>query len=113
MSHAKAISSATFRREVLESSVPVLVDFYADWCGPCRMLAPVLDRLAGEFQGRVKIVKVNVDAEPELANTYRVESIPALVVLAAGQEIGRTAGVVPEAGLRGALQQLADESQAA
>ncbi|RLS75072.1 MAG: thioredoxin, partial [Planctomycetota bacterium] len=72
-------SAENFSRDVLSSPVPVLVDFYADWCGPCRMLAPTLDKLAVEFSGKARIVKVNVDKEPELATQYRVSSIPALM----------------------------------
>jgi thioredoxin 1 len=108
MSSVIHASSANFSREVLQSNVPVLVDFYADWCGPCRMLAPTLSRLATEFAGKVKIVKVNVDEEPDLASQFQVESIPTLAFVAAGKVIGRTSGLVPEAGLRQALNQLAE-----
>jgi thioredoxin 1 len=101
-------TTATFDATVLQSPVPVLVDFYADWCGPCRMLAPALDRLAGEFAGRVRIVKVNVDEAPEIAARYRVSSIPALVFIANGRTAGQTAGLIPEAPLRQALEKLAD-----
>ncbi len=106
MSHVSNISHATFSNEVLQSSVPVLVDFYADWCGPCRMLAPTLNKLSEEFSDRVKIVKVNVDAEPELADQFRIESIPTLVFFAEGRPVGRASGVVNESGLRNALNQL-------
>ncbi|MCA9057310.1 MAG: thioredoxin, partial [Planctomycetaceae bacterium] len=95
-----------FQRDVMESPVPVLVDFYADWCGPCRMLAPTLDRLAVEFDGKARIVKVNVDQEPALARQFQVSSIPALVLVQSGQIAAQTAGAVPEATLRSALNQL-------
>ena len=107
MSSVKQVSKESFSREVLQSAVPVLVDFYADWCGPCRMLAPTLERLAAEMAGRAKIVKVNVDEEPELANHFQVSSIPTLAFFAHGDLVGRTAGLAPEAGLRQALNQLA------
>ena len=107
MNAVSQISSQTFQQEVLQSSVPVLIDFYADWCGPCRMLAPVLERLAIEFSGRAKVVKVNVDQEPGLAGQFQVESIPTLVFLVAGRLVGRTAGLASEASLRQALNQLA------
>jgi thioredoxin 1 len=110
MSALQHVSKATFAREVLQSTVPVLVDFYADWCGPCRTLAPTLERLAAEFAGRAKIVKVNVDAEPELASQFRVQSIPTLAFIAGGELVGKTAGLVPETGLREALHQLAEET---
>lgn len=100
------VSSATFSREVVQSRVPVLVDFYADWCGPCRMLAPTLERLAVEFSGKAKIVKVNVDEEPELANRFQVASIPTLVFLVGGKVVSTTSGLAPESGLRQALNQL-------
>lgn len=107
MSAVHNVTNRSFSTEVLESSVPVLVDFYADWCGPCRMLAPTLTKLSSEFSDRVKIVKVDIDAEPELANQFRVESIPLLVFFAEGRPVGRAAGVVHESGLRNALNQLA------
>lgn len=107
MSSLEHLSKTNFEREVYQSDVPVLVDFYADWCGPCRMLAPALERLAGEFAGRAKIVKVDVDAEPELANQFQVSSIPTLAFFANGELLNKTAGLVPEGNLRQALNQLA------
>lgn len=107
MSSLKHVSQATFSSEVVQSPVPVLVDFYADWCGPCRMLAPTLERLSAEFADRARIVKVNVDEEPELASQFQVESIPTLAFFDAGKLVGRTAGLVPETSLRQALSQLA------
>ncbi|MFO0914421.1 MAG: thioredoxin [Pirellulales bacterium] len=100
------VSNSTFRQEVLDAQVPVLVDFYADWCGPCRMLAPVLDRLSAEFQGRAKIVKINVDEEPELASEYRVSAIPTLLLVQNGEVVGRGEGMASEANLRSALEQM-------
>jgi thioredoxin len=99
-------SSQNFSRDVLSSPVPVLVDFYADWCGPCRMLAPTLDKLAAEFSGKARIVKVNVDKEPELATQYRVSSIPALVFIADGEVVAQSAGAASEVALRRALNQM-------
>ena len=99
-------SAANFSRDVLSSPVPVLVDFYADWCGPCRMLAPTLDRLAVEFSGKARIVKVNVDKEPGLATQYQVSSIPALMFVADGDVVARSAGAASEATLRKALKQI-------
>ena len=106
MNAVKHVSKANFAPEVLNSSVPVLIDFYADWCGPCRTLAPVLERLATEFSGQAKIVKVNIDSEPELAGQFQVQSIPTLAVVAGGRVLGQTAGLVPEANLRQVLTQL-------
>ena len=99
-------SAENFSRDVLSSPVPVLVDFYADWCGPCRMRAPTLDKLAVEFSGKARIVKVNVDKEPELATQYRVSSIPALMFIADGKVVSQSAGAASEVALRRALNQL-------
>ena len=99
-------SSQNFSRDVLSSPVPVLVDFYADWCGPCRMLAPTLDKLAVEFSGKARIVKVNVDKEPELATRYQVSAIPALVFIDDGKVVAQSAGAASEAALRRALNQM-------
>jgi thioredoxin len=99
-------SAAEFFTRCLSSPVPVLVDFYADWCGPCRMLAPTLDKLAVEFSGKARIVKVNVDKDPELATRYQVSSIPALVFIDDGKVVAQSAGAASEAALRRALNQM-------
>lgn len=106
MNLVKHVSKATFSQEVLASAVPVMVDFYADWCGPCRMLGPTLERLSLEFAGRAKIVKVNVDEEPELARNFQVESLPTLILFRQGINLSRITGLVPESNLRWALNQL-------
>ncbi len=108
MSLLTHVTTQSFKHDVLESHVPVLVDFYADWCGPCRMLAPTLQKLSEEFEGTVKIVKVNVDAEPALANQFQVRSIPMLAVFVEGQLVGQSSGAIQENSLRTALSELAD-----
>ncbi len=90
----KEISSREFAREVIESELPVLVDFFAEWCGPCRMLSPVMEQLAEEYEGKVKLVKLNVDQAPELASSYGINSIPALLYFKNGQVKGTSVGFV-------------------
>ncbi len=91
---------ATFERDVLQSSLPVLVDFWAPWCGPCRMVEPVMEKWAREYAGRVNIVKMNVDENPQTAAQYGVQSIPTMLVVKNGQIIDRWAGALPENALR-------------
>lgn len=106
MSPVLHVSQATFARDVLQSSVPVLVDFYADWCGPCRMLAPTLDNIAAEFDGQAKVVKVNIDNDPALADQFSVSSIPTLLLLVGGKVVGRQVGLPRQGSLRDALKQV-------
>ena len=88
------ITKNNFESEVLRSEVPVLLDFWATWCPPCRMLSPVIEEIAGEYEGRAKVGKVNVDEEPELAMRYNVMSIPTLVVIQNGEEVNKSVGLV-------------------
>ena len=90
------ITVSNFESEVLRSDQPVLVDFYADWCGPCRMLAPVLEEIAREYEGGVKVGKVNVDEQMELAQKFGVSSIPLLVVFKNGQPVAKSLGYRPK-----------------
>lgn len=90
------ITVSNFESEVLRSDQPVLVDFYADWCGPCRMLAPVLEEIAREYEGGVKVGKVNVDEQMELAQKFGVSSIPLLVVFKDGQPVAKSLGYRPK-----------------
>lgn len=88
----KEISSTNFSQEVLQSELPVLVDFFAEWCGPCRMLSPVMQELSAEYGGKVKFVKLNVDRAPELASSFGINSIPALLYFKNGQVKGSSVG---------------------
>jgi thioredoxin 2 len=90
------VAQEDFERSVLQSGVPVLVDFYADWCAPCRMLAPILDRLAAAGQGRVLVAKVDTDASPEVAGRYGIRSIPTVILFRDGVEAERSVGIEPE-----------------
>lgn len=90
------VSAADFEREVINSPVPVLVDFWATWCPPCRMIAPILESIAAEKAGEIKIVKVNVDQEPALSSKYQISSIPTLILFNNGKQVNRIAGALPK-----------------
>ena len=104
MSSLMTVTSETFEPEVLGSDLPVIVDFYADWCPPCRMLGPMLDRLAVEFSGRIKFVKINSDAENALAASFQVTGLPTVVFMENGQNVGQFAGLPEESALRNELE---------
>ncbi|NLK04346.1 MAG: thioredoxin [Clostridiales bacterium] len=95
-----------FKKEALEADMPVLVDFYADWCGPCKMMAPVIDELAKEYEGKVKIGKLNVDDNPETARQYRVMTIPTLIIYKNGELVDTVVGVVAKNALKEKLDAL-------
>jgi thioredoxin 1 len=90
------VSDADFESEVLKSAGPVVVDFWAEWCGPCRQIAPALEEIAGSLNGRVKIVKLNVDENPRTASKYGVMSIPTLMIFKNGEMASRQVGAVPK-----------------
>ena len=91
------VTDATFSAEVEHSPLPVLLDLWAPWCGPCRTVAPVVEELAGEFAGRVRVAKLNIDENPQTATRFQVRSIPTLLVLKGGKEMERIVGVQPKA----------------
>jgi thioredoxin 1 len=93
------VSDATFESEVLKSSEPVVVDFWAEWCGPCKMIAPALEEIAGSLNGKVKIVKLNVDENPATASKYGIMSIPTLMLFKNGELASRQIGAAPKAKL--------------
>ena len=101
------LSTANFDAEVLKSPVPVLVDFWAEWCGPCKMIGPVLDELAGEYAGKIKIGKVNIDEQNALAAQFRIQSIPTLLVFKNGQVIEQMVGAKSKPALRASLDNAA------
>jgi thioredoxin 1 len=105
MHHVKELSDKDFESEVLKSTEPVLIDFWAPWCGPCRMIAPVIEELATENQGAVKVAKINIDDSPNTAATYGVSSIPTLMVFKNGEVVDRFVGVQPKKRLQDAIDQ--------
>ncbi len=98
------ISDDTFQSEVIESDVPVLVDFWADWCGPCKVVAPAVKALAGEFDGRCKVAKLDIDANPHTPTRYGVRSIPTLLIFKGGAPVDQVVGAVPKSVLKGRLE---------
>ena len=102
-----SVTDATFAEEVERSPVPVLLDLWAPWCGPCRMIAPVLESLASEWAGRVRVAKLNVDENPATASRFNARSIPLLVVIKDGREVDRIVGVQPRGEIERRLQRVA------
>ena len=101
------LNTGNFPAEVLKSSTPVLVDFWAEWCGPCKMIAPVLDELASEYDGRVKIGKVNIDEDQALASQYGVRAIPTLLIFKDGQVAEQIVGMRSKRDLKSSLDKVA------
>ena len=99
-------TSENFETEVLKSEVPVLVDFFATWCGPCKMMSPVISELAAEYEGKVKVGKIDTDENPEIAAQFGVMSIPNFVIIKGGKVVGNVVGAVPKAVLAGKLNEV-------
>ena len=104
MSTVASITQDTFQTEVLKSDVPVLVDFWAPWCGPCRMVASVVEEVAQEYEGQLKVVKVNTDEQPGIASQYGIRSIPTLMVFMGGEKMDQMVGAVSKATLTKAVE---------
>ncbi|TVZ01734.1 thioredoxin [Trebonia kvetii] len=99
MGATKAVTDATFEAEVLKSSKPVIVDYWAEWCGPCRMIAPVLEEIASEYGEKIDVVKLNVDENPAIAQRYQILAIPTLNVFQNGEVVKQIKGAKPKAAL--------------
>jgi thioredoxin 1 len=106
MASVPAVDSTNFKREVLESDIPVMVDFWAEWCVPCRMITPIVERLAQRYAGRLKVVKLDVDANQDLAIQYQVMSIPTLLFFKNGQPVDRIIGAVGEQAIVQKIEEL-------
>src|SRR5947208_12612145 len=100
MSKPSEVTDQNFESEVINAETPVLVDFWAPWCGPCRMVAPIVEELAGEYDGRVKFVKLNTDENPQIASKYGIRSIPTLLVFKGGEVAGQIVGFRPKSDLQ-------------
>ena len=104
MSAAAEVTDSSFKNEVLDSEVPVLVDFWAPWCGPCRMVAPVVEEIADQYKEQIKVVKVNTDENPTVASEYGIRSIPTLMIFKGGQRVDMVVGAVPKTTLANTIE---------
>lgn len=105
------VTDASFKQDVLESEIPVLVDFWAPWCGPCRMVAPVVEEIAEQYEGKVKVVKVNTDENSNVASKYGIRSIPTLMIFKDGERVDMVVGAVPKTTLANTLEKYITENQ--
>ncbi len=106
MSDEMKVTTSTFEAEVVKSAIPVVADFWAEWCGPCRMIAPVLKELAKDYKDKLKVAKINVDEEPDLASRYSIQSIPTLLFFKGGQVVKQQIGAVPRPVLEKIVKEL-------
>ena len=105
MAKPQDVNDKEFGTEVIDSDIPVLVDFWAEWCGPCKQIAPVVEELANEYDGKAKFVKLNVDNNPETSAKYGVRSIPTLLIFKGGAPVGQVVGAVPKSVLQARLEE--------
>ena len=106
MSQVLHTSETAFENDVLKSNVPVVVDFWAEWCGPCRVISPIIEELSKEYNGKVQFVKVNVDESPDLAGRFGVQGIPTLIIFKDAKEVGRLVGAAPKSRLAQEIEKI-------
>jgi thioredoxin 1 len=104
MGHPTDVTDSDFEEQVVNADTPVLVDFWADWCAPCKMIAPIVEELAEEFDGKVKFTKLDVDSNPKSAMTYGIRGIPTLLIFKGGQPVDQIVGAVPKKALKSKIE---------
>ncbi|WP_428407083.1 thioredoxin TrxA [Hyphococcus sp.] len=109
---AKTVTDASFNADVLESGDTVLIDFWAEWCGPCKQIAPALDEIAKEFEGKLTVAKVNIDENPETPGKYGVRGIPTLMIFSGGEHVATRVGAAPKSQLAAWVEQVLKEAAA-
>ena len=105
MTHPIDVTDSNFDEEVIKADTPVLVDFWADWCAPCKMIAPIVEELAGEFDGRIKFAKLDVDSNPKSPSSYGIRGIPTMLIFNQGEPVDQVVGAVPKSVLKKRLEQ--------
>jgi thioredoxin 1 len=105
MSNVAPVNTGSFSKEVLESNVPVMVDFYAEWCGPCKMMSPVIDKIAENLNGKLKVMKLDTDDSPEIATKYQIMGVPTLIIFKEGQPIAKNVGYLNEQNMNAFVKQ--------
>lgn len=103
------VTSSNFQKEILKSNIPVLVDFWANWCAPCKMISPILEQVAEEYSGRLKVAKVDVDVNREIANAYNIMSIPTLLLFRDGKVADQIVGALPKSVIVGRISRVLDD----
>ena len=110
MSNAKKVTDQNFNEEVIESSRPVLVDFWAEWCGPCKMIAPSLEELADDYKDSIDVAKLNVDENPNIASDFSIRSIPTLLIFKDGSPVSQIVGAVPKSTIKSKIDEVLEKS---